>query len=120
MIQITFMDGPRASEVLVATPYLTPQDILCGLSQYRHRWETDYTQATAEEKELWEKQDLGVRCVRALAQGLTVRIADRVFQTSGIEGAYQSASDIEELVAASGQTATIESDNADGIVITLK
>ena len=120
MISVRFLEGPLASETLVATPYLTPQDVLCGYSQYRYRWETNYTEATAEEKTFWEKQDFGVRCVRALAQGLPVTLENHSFQTTGIEGAYETASRIEELVADSGKIASIESDDASGITIVLK
>ena len=120
MISIKFLEGPRASDVLVATPYLTPQDILCGYSQYQYRWETDYAEATAEEKTFWENQDFGVRCVRALAQGLPVTLENHHFQTTGIEGAYETASRIEELIASSGKTATIAEDSATGIIITLE
>ncbi len=120
MISVRFLEGPLAAETLVATPYLTPQDILCGYSQYQYRWETDYAEATAEEKTFWEKQDFGVRCVRALAQGLPITLESHHFQTTGIEGAYETASRIEELIATSGKTATITQDDAAGIVITLE
>ncbi len=119
-IRITFLEGPRLGETLVATPFLTPQDLLCGLSQYRHRWATDYTEATTEERDVWEKQDIGVRCVRALSQGLPVHLDDQTFRASDIAEAYQVAADIEELLSATSREAIITEDSADRIVITVR
>ncbi len=117
MVRVTFQEGPHAAMTLEAGPLVTPQDILCGLSQYKYRWETDLTDATDAEKALWSSQDLSVRMVRALASGRSVRVDDKTYQGQGVEGAFTMAAAIEEDILESGQTAELVSDDERGVTI---
>jgi hypothetical protein len=118
MVTVQFIDGHLAGQTLNASEAgLTPQDILCGIAGYKWRWETDYSQATEEEYGVWSKQDLTMKTVRALVQGLPVRVLDREYRTESLQGAFQTAAEIEDLVLENGYEAHLESDDHNGVVI---
>ncbi len=118
MVTIQFLDGHLAGQSLNASEAgLTPQDILCGIAGYKWRWETDYSQATAEEQSLWSKQDMTMKVVRALAQGLPVRVLGNEYRSESLRGAFQVAAQIEDLILEKGLEPILESDNEHGVII---
>lgn len=120
MVQVTFLEGPHAGTTLAVAPDATPQDILCGWSGYRYRWTADYSQATAEEKAVWIAQDLSLRCVRALAQGLPVRLAGETYRAESIAQSFLTAARIEDDFLAAGKKLAIESDDETGITLKIR
>lgn len=121
MITVRFIDGHRAGQTLDASAFgLTPQDILCGVSGYKWRWETDLSQATEEENQVWSKQDVTMKMVRALAQGLPVRVLGKEHRSESLQDAFQVAATIEDLLLASGHEAIMESDDNTGIVMSAR
>lgn len=118
MVTVQFLDGHLAGQSLDASAAgLNPQDILCGIAGYKWRWETDYSQATAEEQSLWSKQDLTMKVVRALAQGLPVRVLGNEYRSESLRGAFQIAAEIEDTLLEKGQEPYLESDDDTGVII---
>jgi hypothetical protein len=121
MVTVRLVDGHLSGQMLDASASgLTPQDILCGISGYKWRWETDYSQATEEEKSVWARQDTTMRIVRALAQGLPVRVLGKEYRSASLQGAFQVAAEIEDLILESGQEVYLESDDDHGVVISVR
>lgn len=118
MVTIQVLNGHLAGQTLDASAFgLTPQDILCGVSGYKWRWETNLSQATDEEKSIWSNQDVTMKIVRALAQGLTVRVLDREYRSESLQDAFQTAAAIEDSFLENGTTAFLESDDDTGVVL---
>lgn len=121
MITITMTDGHMAGQTLDASAFgFSPQDILCGISGYKWRWETDFSKATDEEKSVWSKQDVTMKIVRALAQKLPVRVLEKEYRSESLQSAFHTAAEIEDLLLESGHTAVLESDDHTGIVISVR
>lgn len=118
MVTVQILDGHMAGRTFDASASgLSPQDILCGISGYKWRWETDFSQATDEEKSVWSKQDVTMKIVRALAQGLPVRVLGKEYRSGFLQDAFQTAAEIEDLILASGHKAVLESDDHTGVTI---
>lgn len=118
MVTVTLRDGHLAGQRLDASSFgWTPQDVLCGISGYKWQWETDLSKATDEEKSLWLRQDVTMKVVRALAQGLPVRFLDKEYRSESLQGAFQIAAEIEDHILASGHEAYLESDDHTGVII---
>lgn len=110
-----------AGQTLDASAFgLTPQDILCGVSGYKWRWETDFSQATEEEHQTWSGQDMTMKIVRALAQGLPVYVLAKEYRSESLQDAFQTAAEIEDLLLESGNKAVLESDDHTGIIISVR
>ncbi len=121
MVTVQIMDGHLAGQTLDASAFgLTPQDILCGISGYKWRWETDFSQATDEEKSLWSKQDMTMKIVRALAQGLPVFVLGKEHRSESLQDAFQTAAKIEDLLLETGSEVVVESDDDTSIVISVR
>ncbi len=121
MVTVQILDGHMAGQTLDASAFgLTPQDILCGVSGYKWRWETDFSQATEEERDVWSRQDVTMKIVRALAQGLSVRVLEKEYRSETLQDAFQTAAEIEDFLLESGHTAALESDDHTGIVISVR
>lgn len=99
MVRITMLAGPYARQVIEA-PFgeITPQDVLCTISGFRHPWTVDYSEATDEEKDLWENQEISMRVVRELASGATVSFLGKKYRSGSIKGAFEIVSEIEQLL----------------------
>jgi hypothetical protein len=107
-----------SGQVLDASAFgLTPQDILCGVSGYKWRWETDLSQATEEEASVWTRQDATMHIVRALAQGLPVHVLGKEYRSETLQDAFQTAAAIEDFILESGNSAVVESDDHNGVII---
>lgn len=117
MVAVTMLSGPKTGHVLEFSEWLSPQDLLCGIAQYKWQWSTDFSEATAHERELWEKQDIAMRCVRALSQGAEVRFLDKTYHTGSLEGAFAIAAEIEDDLVAFGGEVFIRSDDDQALVI---
>ena len=118
MITVRFVDGHMAGQSFDASALgLTPQDILCGVSGYKWRWETDLSAATEEEKSVWSKQDVTMKIVRALAQGLPVHVLGKEHRSDSLQDAFHTAATIEDILLTSGQPTVVESDTHLGVVI---
>lgn len=104
----------------VSTSGLSPQDILCGVSGYKWRWETDLSQATEEEKTVWLRQDMTMKIVRALAQGLPVHVFGKEHRSETLQDAFQTAAEIEDMLLESDYQTVMESDDHTGIVISAR
>jgi hypothetical protein len=116
MILVQMLDGHMAGQTLDASAFgFSPQDILCGISGYKWRWETDLSQATEEEKSEWSIQDVTMKIVRALAQGLPVRVLEKEYRTESLQGAFHVAAEIEDSLLESGYK--VETDDHTGMVI---
>lgn len=110
--------GPYAGQVIEAPfEFVTPQDILCSVANYRHPWTVDYSDATDEERNLWESQELSMKLVRALANGATVSFLGKKYRSGGIEGAFEVASRIEEELLDTGKVGYFESETDDSVVL---
>lgn len=121
MITVRFVDGHMAGQTLDASAFgLTPQDILCGVSGYKWRWETDLSKATEEEHHVWAKQDVTMKIVRALAQGLPVHVLGKEHRSESLQDAFQTAATIEDLLLEAGSEAVMESDDHTGIIISVR
>jgi hypothetical protein len=121
MVTIKVLDGHLAGQMLNASAFgLTPQDILCGVSGYKWRWETNLSEATVAERSIWSVQDLTMKIVRALAQGLAVHVLEKEYQSESLQDAFHTAALIEDAIVSSGKTALLESDSNDGIVISVR
>jgi len=121
MITVRVLDGHMAGQTLDASAFgLTPQDILCGVSQYKWRWETDFSQATQEEHQMWAKQDATMKIVRALAQGLPVHVFGKEHRSESLQDAFHTAATIEDLFLESGTEAVLESDDHTGVIISAR
>ncbi len=118
MVRVSLLAGPYAGQVIEA-PFelVTPQDILCGVSGYRHPWTTDYSDATDDERNLWESQELSMKLVRALASGATVEFLGKEYRSNGVEGAFEIASRIEEEILDAGKVAYLESETDDRVIL---
>lgn len=120
-INVAILDGHMAGQTFDASAFgLTPQDILCGISGYKWRWETDFSQATEEERNIWEQQDMTMKIVRTLSQGLPVRVFDKEYRSESLQDAFQTAAEIEDTILASGIHAVMKSDDHEGIVISAR
>ena len=120
MIAVTMQDGHMAGQVFDASAFgLTPQDILCGVSGYKWRWDTDLSQATEEEKNVWTKQDVTMKIVRALSQGLPVNVLGKEYRSKSLQDAFHTAATIEDFVLESGYAAVVESDDHTGVIISV-
>lgn len=118
MVRVSLLAGPYAGQVIEA-PFgaVTPQDILCGVAGYRHPWATDYSEATDEERGLWEAQELSMKLVRALASGAAVRFLDQEYRADGVQGAFEVASRIEEAILDAGKVPHFESESDELVVL---
>lgn len=118
MVRVSLLAGPNAGQVIEA-PFglVTPQDILCGVASYRYPWTTDYTEATDDERSLWESQELSMKLVRALASGATVTFLGKEYRSDGVTGAFEIASRIEEDVLDTGKVAYLESEEKDRVTL---
>ncbi|QQS21137.1 MAG: hypothetical protein IPL87_01230 [Candidatus Moraniibacteriota bacterium] len=118
MVRVSMLAGPYAGQVIEA-PFglVTPQDILCGIAGYRHEWNVDYTDATVEERDLWESQELSLKLVRALAAGATISFLGKEYHSHGVAGAFEAAAEIEESLLESGKTAYFEAESSDRILL---
>lgn len=118
MVRVSLLAGPYAGQVIEA-PFgaVTPQDILCGVARYRYPWTTDYTEATDDERNLWESQELSMKLVRALASGATVSFLGKEYRSNGVEGAFEVASRIEESILDTGKVAYLESESDDRVAL---
>jgi hypothetical protein len=118
MVRVSVLAGPNAGQVIEA-PFglVTPQDILCGVAGYRYPWSTDYTEATDDERSLWESQELSMKLVRALATGATVTFLGKEYRSNGVEGAFEIASQIEEDILDSGKISYLESESDDRVIL---
>lgn len=118
MVRVSLLAGPYAGQVIEA-PFglVTPQDILCGVASYRYPWITDYTEATDEERALWESQELSMKLVRALATGATVGFLGKEYRSDGTTGAFEVASRIEEDILDTGKVAYFESESDESIIL---
>jgi hypothetical protein len=120
MITVTISDGHMAGQTFDASAFgLTPQDILCGVSGYKWRWETDLSQATEEEKDVWTRQDVTMKMVRALAQGLPVHVLGKEHRSDSLQDAFHTASTIEDLLLENGRAAFVESDSHMGVTVSV-
>lgn len=104
---------------MIEAPFglVTPQDILCGVAGYRHSWATDYSDATSDERGLWESQELSMKLARALSTGATVHFLGKQYRSNGVEGAFEVAAEIEEAILESGKTAHFESESDEDIIL---
>ncbi len=118
MVRVSLLSGPNAGEIIEA-PFglITPQDILCGVASYRYLWSTDYSDATDDERMLWESQERSMKLVRALANGATVRFLNKDYRSSGVAGAFEVAAEIEDHILESGKIAHFESDTDQLVII---
>jgi hypothetical protein len=118
MVRVSVLAGPYAGQVVEA-PFglVTPQDILCGVASYRYPWATDYSDATDDERNLWESQELSMKLVRALATGATVSFLEKEYRSDGINGAFEVASRIEEDILESKKVAYFESESDDRVIL---
>ena len=118
MVRVSLLAGPSAGQVIEA-PFgvVAPQDILCGAANYRYPWTVDYADATDEERNLWESQDLSMKLVRALASGKTVSFLGKDYSSGGIVGAFEVASEIEDQVLGSGQALHFESETDERVTL---
>lgn len=120
MVTIRMTSGHMAGQMLNTSAFgFTPQDILCGISGYKELWETDLSQATDEEKVIW-RQDVTMRMVRTLSQGLPVRVLGKEYRSESLQGAFQIAAEIEDLILESGKEAVLESDDHNGMTISVR
>ncbi len=118
MVRVSLLAGPYSGQVVEA-PFglVTPQDILCGVAGYRYPWTTDYSDATDDERSLWESQELSMKLVRALVSGATVVFLGKEYRSDGIEGAFEIASRIEEDILDAGKVAYLESETDDRVIL---
>lgn len=118
MIRVSVLAGPYAGQVIEA-PFglVTPQDILCGVAGYRYPWSTDYSDATSDERALWESQELSMKLVRALSTGVTVHFLGKEYRSDGVTGAFEVASRIEEDILDAEKVAYLESESDDRVVL---
>jgi hypothetical protein len=123
MVTVRILDGHMAGQTIDASSAFgfSPQDILCGVSGYKWRWETDLSQATDEERHVWARQDLTMRIVRALAQRTSVTVLgrdfDRTYRSNSLQDAFHVAAEIEDFVLDNGYRTTVESDDHSGMII---
>ncbi len=113
MIRITALSGPHKGKTRVPPAGTDPHNLLHEFLVNGWEWRIDYSQATAEEAFVWGRQDLVVRCVRALGRGLPVRFMDKEYR--GVESVGQ----LEDDIVASHRMITLESDDEDGVIISI-
>ena len=118
MVRVSILAGPSAGQVIEA-PFgaITPQDILCGVARYRYPWSVDYSDATDEERNLWESQELSMKLVRALASGATVSFFGKEYRSGGVEGAFEVASRIEDVLLDTGKVGYFESESDEHVTL---
>lgn len=118
MVRVSLLAGPNAGQVIEA-PFglVAPQDILCGAAGYRHPWTVDYSDATEDERSLWESQELSMKLVRALSSDKTVSFLGKEYRSGGVPGAFEVAADIEESILENGVIAHFESETDDRVVL---
>ena len=117
MVRVSLLAGPYAGQVVEA-PFglVTPQDILCGIAGYRYPWTTDYSDATDDERSLWESQELSMKLVRALVSGATVAFRKGIPERRH-RNAFEIASRIEEDILDAGKVAYLESETDDRVTL---
>ncbi len=135
MFKITLLSGPfagRAREfqgLRVLDPQtgqpgepVSPADLFASLVRHGWRWEADYSQATLEEALVWLRAELAARAVRALERGLPVKFLGREYRAEPgqPESVLEAAQRLEDAIVASGRLVTIEADDDDGVVISVK
>lgn len=118
MVRVSILAGPSAGQVIEA-PFgaVAPQDILCGAACYQYPWSVDYSDATDEERSLWESQDLSMKLVRALSNRKTVSFLGKEYRSGGIAGAFEVASRIEEVLLDTGKVGYFESETDDSVTL---
>ena len=119
MIRMKMLTGPYAGEARVIPKEFDPAEFMHSLFQHGWKWEIDYSQATDEEIYFWFRQDIAIRCVRAIMADLPVKFMDRVFQTKSEdpEVIKKIIGEIEDTIADSGRLITLQSDDEKGVII---
>lgn len=118
MVRVSVLAGPYAGQVIEASfGQVTPQDILCGVAGYRYPWATDYSDATSDERALWERQEISMKLVRALSTGATVEFLGKEYRSDGIEGSFEVASQIEDDILGAGKISYLESESNDRVIL---
>ncbi|OIO38717.1 MAG: hypothetical protein AUJ71_02355 [Candidatus Omnitrophica bacterium CG1_02_49_16] len=118
MIKITLLTGRFAGQTRTMPTELSPADVFAAFVKHSDEWRVDYSVATEEEQSSWLLAEIVARIVRALQQGRVVKFLDREFRLEQGDDLLSIGKTIEDIVVAqSGRTILVYSDDEKGLVI---
>lgn len=111
MIQIKLLSGLFASRMRKISEGIGPREFLYSIYRHGWRWEIDYSAATEAERILWGREDMALRCVRALLAGRPVEFLGKSYTGPGSVGV------LEDDIVNSKRLVQLVRDDETGVVI---